>query len=383
MQKQIDLLFYLPELGGGGAEMNAVRVSNQLAEYGIRVSFAVCRGGGSYESLLNADISVYVLDTGSIPSSTLQIIRSVPPLRRLINTLKPDILCPVMDHVSCAAIVAVRGCSHQPKVVLSIQNSLKAKLLEKNGLRQKIQRRLVQKLFPEVDHILSISRGVADDIRLLVPAVRDRISIVHNAGFDATANEGTEASGAMEEIHRPDSGMLLLACGRLVEQKGYRDLFKAVAEVLQSREIHLWILGDGPLRDELSAFAIKLGINDNIRFLGFRPDPQQYMKVADIFVLSSLWEGFGNVIVEAMSVELPVIATDCPHGPSEIITSEKNGLLVERANYLQLASAINRLMEDTNLRERIAIAGKQRSADFSPKKIAEGYATVYQRTMIG
>lgn len=374
-----NVMFFLPQLGGGGAEMNAVRVGGALNSMEHEVSFAVCRGPGDYARHLDDDIEVKVLDTGRINSSTLRLIRSVRPLRKHVLSRMPSIVCPVMAANSLAAIAALRQCNPRPRIVLSIQNSLRAKYIDPASPRARLELGLVRRLFPKADHVIALSEGVADELRELVPGLEGRISVVHNAGLTEPVDE-MQADTALP-IERPDSGQLLVACGRLIKQKGYPYLLRAFARLAVSRNVHLWILGEGPLHKELTVLSESLGIGSRVRFLGFMDDPQAYMRAADVFVLSSLWEGFGNVVVEAMAVGTPVVATNCHHGPGEIITDGVNGLLVPPADEVALADTLERLLGDEALCQRLSLAALERARDFTPRIIAQQYAGVFAKVL--
>jgi glycosyltransferase involved in cell wall biosynthesis len=373
-----EVMFFLPHLGGGGAEMNAVRVASALRQFGFRASFAVTRGPGRFEQFLDPDTPVITLRTGSIHSSTLRLVRAIRPLRKLIEERRPAIVCPVMEVPSIAALLATRRIANPPKVILSIQNSLIAKFATWPGILPKIHFALLKKIYPSADHVVALSSGVAREVEQFVPPLRGRISVIHNAGLPA----GTAAAGVTAADARPaPGGKLIVACGRLVDQKGYPFLLRAVADVARTDEVFLSILGEGPLRQSLTELAESLGIADRVQFLGFRDEPLPYMRAADVFVLSSLWEGFGNVIVEAMAVGTAVVATDCEHGPAEVITNEVNGLLVPPADERALADALRRVLRDDELRGRLAAEGLRRGSDFSPDHVARQYAEVFTNVL--
>lgn len=371
-----EVMFFLPHLGGGGAEMNAARVSSCLPENGFTPSFAVVRSFGTYETLLRQGTPVTHLHAGRINSSTIRMVRSIHPLRRAIAARKPAILCPVMDAPSLAAILATRGAADAPKVVLSIQVSPLSQYHAGAGVAARAQLRLMRALYPRADHVIALSDGVAQELLGLVPRLEGRISVVPNAGPPLTA-----PGRAGVELSRPVGKKLIVACGRLVEQKGYRYLLEALARLRDREDAHLWILGEGPLRASLGELADSLGLRDRVEFLGFRENPHAYMQAADVFVLSSLWEGFGNVIVEAMAAGTAVVATDCPHGPSEIIQDEENGILVPPADPAALAHALARLLGEAGLRSRLSEAALQRSQDFDPPAIARRYAEVFSKVL--
>lgn len=375
---EIGVMFFLPQLGGGGAEMNAARLGTALHSLGYGVSFAVCRGEGSYERMLPPEVPIHYLPTGRIESSTLRLIRSIAPLRELVREQKPDILCPVMDIPAVAAIRSVREAQPRPRVVVCIQVSPFSQFVDRGGIIANLLTYQIKKNYPKADHVIALSNGVAQEVVLLVPALEGRVSVIHNAGIPSLA---TPPLREEKSPARPEEGRLIVACGRLTEQKGYPYLLKAFAHVLEREKATLWILGDGPLRPELERFTSSLGIDGQVDFLGFRDNAQAYMRIADVFVLSSLWEGFGNVIVEAMAAGTPVVSTNCPHGPGEIIDNGKNGLLVQPANVEALTDALLKVLGDNALRSRLAEAGMQRAQDFTPSRIAAQYADAFRNVL--
>jgi glycosyltransferase involved in cell wall biosynthesis len=367
---RFEVMFFLPQLGGGGAEMNAVRLASGLLAAGITPVYVVARGPGSYRELLPKGVEVIVLDTGGINSSTLRLIRAVRPLARLIDTRRPDVLCPVMVTPALAVLSAMRRARYEPAIVLSIQNSLSVSHEQEPALLERIELRLIRRRFPALDGAIALSGGVAEELRRIVPALRDRVEVVPNIGLPLPV----QTAEAMT-LDRPEAGpnCTLLACGRLTKQKDYPTLFRSFAR-LSGAGLRLDILGDGDLRQSLAQLAQDLCIADRVTFLGFQRDPFSHMRRADIFVLSSRWEGFGNVLVEAMAMGTPVVSTDCPHGPSEIIEDGQTGLLVPTEDPDALTAALQRLIDDPALRLRLGQAGQTRAQDFSATRIGEAYA---------
>lgn len=373
------VMFFLPHLGGGGAEMNAVRVGSALHSLGYGVSFAVCRGGGSYERLLPPEVLIHYLPTGRIESSTLRLMRSIAPLRNLIREQKPDILCPVMDAPAVAAIKAVSALVNKPKVAVCIQVSPYSQFVYQKNLRARVLFSLIKSHYAAADHIIALSRGVKSEITALMPFITTKVSVIHNAGI---AHGGlTQSAADMIRIQSPSDGKLIVACGRLTEQKGYTYLLEAIGNVLKKEKVYLWILGEGPLRAYLERYSAKLNVSEYVTFLGFKDNPECYMHAADIFVLSSLFEGFGNVIVEAMTCGTPVIASDCPHGPAEIINNNLDGILVPPGDSKALSEAILRVLHNKKLGQRLSTQGMVRARDFAPPVIAKEYAKVFSRLL--
>lgn len=372
--ERLEVLFFLPQLGGGGAEMNAVRLAPGLLAAGVKPIYAVGRGPGSYARLLPDDAEVVVLDTGSIDSSLVRLLGSRRPLARLIDERRPSVLCPVLAMHSVAALSALGFARHRPTVVASIQNSLSVSHEQGSSPRARIELALIRRYLPRTDGVIALSHGVADELRRIVPAISSRVDAAPNVGLPTPDQMAAALSQPRPEVSTEST---IVACGRLTRQKDYPTLLKAFA-MLSGDDVRLMILGEGPLRHSLQQLTTSLGISERVEFLGFQKDPFSYMRQADIFVLSSLWEGFGNVIVEAMAMGAPVVATDCPHGPAEIIDDGETGLLVPPRDAAALSAAIQRLLDDAALRQKLSEAGQKRAQAFSTEKIGAEYARLFR-----
>jgi glycosyltransferase involved in cell wall biosynthesis len=372
----VSVLFFLPVLGSGGAEMNAVRLAAGLVANGVQPAYAVARGPGAYAEHLPPGVEELILPTGTSTSSTVRMLRAIRPLARLIDARRPDCLCPVMVTPALVALAALRLARHRPRLVVSIQNTLQLPAGTGWHPDAAIENYLARRAFPRVDGVIALSHGVGQHVEAFIPALAGRVEVIHNVGVPlGTQVARPEPDGVPARRHP----VRYLACGRLARQKGYPYLLEAFARVVPRVDAELHILGDGPDRAALEALAGRLGIADRVTFLGFRRNPFLHMQAADVFVLASLWEGFANVIVEAMSMGTAVVAADCPYGPSEIIRDGETGLLVPPANAPALADAMVRLGGDASLRQRIATAGQARSADFSPQRIAAQFAAAFRR----
>lgn len=208
--KTPEVLFFLPRLGGGGAEMNAVRLAQGLLDSGVRPVYVVGRGPGGYEDFLPDGVEVIVLDTGKINSSVLRLIRARGPLAKLIDERKPDVVCPVMVAPALAALNAVRRARHTPKVVLSIQNSLSVSHEQSTRLRDKIELHLLKRMFPRADGVIALSQGVADEIARIVPETASDMKVIYNVGYPLD----NQIEAAMAQAQTNDSETVtFLACG--------------------------------------------------------------------------------------------------------------------------------------------------------------------------
>lgn len=369
--RKLKLLFVTTCLGNGGAERHLVRIANSLAKE-CDVHIAVLRANGSYTLFLSDQIEIHEIAPQWTRRSTLISAElAIRPLARLVDRLEPECLVSFLEPASFAAYRASRRSRHSPARLVAIQNNLKFSLKKLDGLMKRRIRAGVMKSIQTADGVVAISEGVARETISILPSVESKIRTIYNAAFE----ELPAITSAVGHIDLPKrkSKYQLVACGRLTEQKGFSDLLAAMKLAREKIDVSLWILGTGPLQQALCEQANELGIADAIDFLGFQPDPLLFFRAADLFVLSSWWEGFGNVVVEAMSTATPVVATNCPHGPGEIIDHGKNGWLVPPRSPQALSQQIIASLTDDSLRARLAITGRERSMDFFSAKIAHQY----------
>ena len=242
-------------------------------------------------------------------------------------------------------------------------------------------------LLPHADHVVAISKGVEEALKEAYPAIAGKSTTIYNP----IKNFPIE-----ERAARPAKRILTI--GRLTKQKAHGRTIEAFSKLAKTRpQLRLTIVGSGPLASELTAQAMATGFSDRIKFLPFTHEIEEEYKKADLFVLSSRYEGFGNVILEAMAKGLPVIATDCDYGPREIIAPgtpidkkaqqleiHEFGILTplakeESETSKNLAAAICRLVDDDELRARLNQAGLKRTHDFTGKEIGQRWRRLLNR----
>jgi glycosyltransferase involved in cell wall biosynthesis len=214
---------------------------------------------------------------------------------------------------------------------------------------------------------VAVSAGAARSIGRLTGLGEDRIRIIHNPHHGVAAKPVEDPDFAHAWLAHP--GSKLVAAGSFLPPKDFPTLLRAFAVLLKTRDARLLILGEGPLRGELEALAQALGIADKVFLPGFTLSPQDWIAQADLFVLSSRWEGFGNVIVEALAQGTPVVSTDCPSGPSEILCGGGLGILAPMGDPDALAAAIEAGLSKTWDRTML----KRRADDFTVPKAATEY----------
>lgn len=226
---------------------------------------------------------------------------------------------------------------------------------------------------------------VSDDLRdecLRWRVPPDRCHIIHNAIDTDDYRRTRTTAAAKRELGAPPEGKLLGAVGRLSPEKGFDLLIRAVAKLRQSgQDCTLWIAGDGPARGDLQQLIDQLGCGDYVRLLGHVADPKLFYEAMDAYVLSSLREGLPNVVLEAMAMETPVVATRTAGVPM-LVEDGQSGLLVEPGSVDALAQAIGQLTTDQALAERLTRAARQRIEEkFSFARRMEKIVHIYDQVL--
>jgi glycosyltransferase involved in cell wall biosynthesis len=217
------------------------------------------------------------------------------------------------------------------------------------------------------DVVVAVSKGSAIDTGRLAAMTHDRIKAVYNPIRQRPMPERNETR-PIEKLWNCPPGQRILTVGSLKYEKNHPLLLRAFA-LLTHPDARLMLLGQGKGEAILRNLAAELGIADRVIFSGFHPDPSPFYATADLFVLSSDYEGFGNVIVEALSFGLPVVSTDCPSGPAEILENGRFGMLVPVGNAEKLSEGIERALQSSHDTDTLI----SRAADFSPSIAAQSY----------
>jgi len=226
----------------------------------------------------------------------------------------------------------------------------------------------IRQRYPAAEARVAVSRGVAQDLAGLTGIPVQQFEVIGNPVVPPDLE--TRASAPAEHsFFAPDQPPVLMACGRLAPQKDFVTLLHAFAALRRSRPLKLIVLGEGPERQRLEGMAQELGVAEDVGFPGFVDNPFAWMRRARLFVLSSVHEGLGNVLIEAMACGTPVASTDCPSGPREILLEGKLGPLCPVRNPEALAAAIQRGLDSPAAPDAL----RQRARDFSFDRARERY----------
>lgn len=358
---------YMPSLAGGGAEKMMLNLASELSSRGHEVDLVVSNLEGEWIDKVEQNINLVDLDAPSFPGYSL--LGSLPNLVKYLRSKRPDALLSVLNRANVVAVLAHRLSRVNSRLVVSERNHLSS-FVENTGPRQQVLPYLIKFSYPSADSVVAISKGLADDLSEVAGLPRESIDVIYNPAYTPEITE--KATQKPNHTWLEGEHEVILGVGSLTAQKDFSTLIRSFAKVEKKRDCKLIILGKGGKRSELEEVVECLDLEDSVDMPGFVDNPYAYMSRADVFVLSSRWEGFGNVTVEAMACGTPVVSTDCPSGPSEILEHGKYGILTPVGDFDKLAGGIMAMLDDPTESEILM----ERARDFSVKKIAEEYESL-------
>lgn len=243
----------------------------------------------------------------------------------------------------------------------------------RSTLGRRAQLAVAAPLYRRAARVVAVSDGMRDAFVRTLRLPPGHVDTIFNP-FDPALDD--RLGEPVEDPWLADGKPLLVAVGRLAPQKGYPVMLRALAEVRREVPARLLVLGEGDERSALVALSRELGVADAVRFAGFVENPFPYMRAATAYVLSSHWEGFPFVLVEASRAGAAIVAANCPFGVDEVVVAEETGLLVPPADPAVLAAGILRVLRDPALAERLRQGARERSARFAPDLAAARYAAL-------
>lgn len=321
MQKShAHVAIFLRCLFGGGAERVMVNLANSFIECGLKVDLVLAHKSGPYLSLVAPSIRI-------IDLKSPQLAASIPKLISYLQQEQPLSMLSALHYPSEIAIFAKKAARVKTRVVIAEHNTLS---VEAKNLPQRTAQLtpLAARIFYSwADAIVAVSQGVANDLAQVIKLPYDQIKVIYNPVITPDILERSQQP-ISHPWFAPGEPPVILGVGRLIEQKDFPTLIRAFAQVRSVRPVRLMILGIGSERNYLNQLIQELDLENDVAILGFQENPYAYMARASVFALSSAWEGLPTVIIEALAVGTPVVSTNCPSGPAEILASGKYGWLV-------------------------------------------------------
>lgn len=355
------LALFLPSLRGGGAERVMVHLARGFAERGFQVDLVLAKAEGPY--LAEVPPSVRVVDLRAS-----RVLFSLPGLVRYLRKERPYALLSALNHANVIVCLAHRLARVPSRLVISEHNTLSAS--RPQNARGRLLPWFMRWTYPWADAVIAVSQGVAEDLVRTLGISAERVKVIYNPVVDDDL-----LTKSKEPLDHPwfteGAPPVILGVGRLTEQKDFPNLIRAFALVRAQRPARLMILGEGELRPQLEALVHELGLQDDVALPGFVKNPYAYMARAAVFVLSSRWEGLGVALIEAMASGTPVVSTDCPSGPREILEDGRWGRLVPVGDVDALAEAIVTTLDETEHPDVVA-----RAKEFNVNYAVENYLKV-------
>ena len=365
----LSVAIYLHDLSPGGVERQCLVLARELRQREANVVLVVHQMRGELVPLLPPGIPVVNLHGR-------RTLHDVLRLRRFLSQEKPDVLMANVDHNNVAAALAKAISGSRTKLVICQHNPISAGFHATVNWKHRLVPIAYRTLVGKVDHAVAVSNGIARELQTDAGFPPEKITTIYNAVIGDDFAERAAAPVHHPWLLRKDCPVFVTA-GRLVEMKDQRTLLRAFALHLRSQPSRLIVLGVGPMLDELRALTEQLAIEQHVAFAGFVENPLPFMRAADAFVLSSRSEGFGNVLVEAMGCGTPVVSTNCPHGPADILSRGEYGILVPPRDPDLLAAALGRVLRDRDQwpAERL----RHRAASFSYANCADSYLRLFRQ----
>lgn len=343
--------FLLPDLGGGGAERLTIDLLAGFVARGAKVDLVLMARQGEFLPLVPE--GVRIIDLGA-----KRLRSALAPLRDYLEAERPDALLAAMWPLTTVAQLAVLGMKQRPRLVLSEHCALLEQYAGQRGTLAALRASLRGYRF--ADGLVAVSASLGAEIATLAGLPSARVTTIHNPiDPPLRSNRLSPWDGC--------TGKRILAVGKLKAQKNQVLLIDAFARL--AADATLAIVGEGELRPQLEAQIAALGLQDRVLLPGFSATPGDWYAGADLFVLPSEYEGFGNVLVEAMHCGLPVVATDCPYGPAEVLGHGQWGRLVPRGDPAALAAAITAELAAP----RDEVAQRARAAQFAAEHAVAAY----------
>lgn len=335
-KKPVHASIFLPDFNDGGVERMMVNIARGLADKGLNVDFITQSAGRPYLEFIPESVRLIFLKTNNIKQE----------LTSYLHMVQPEVLLSSKPENDLIAINCVRSSGSSTRVYprLGAPQSPHYKMRRRYILKNWLRSRDIQKAYHQADGIICVSHGVAADVQRTskLPA-----SMMHAIPNPTVTPE--IATLARENLDHPwfaaNQPPVILGVGRLSRVKNFPLLLRAFADVRQERPCRLMILGSGKKRNQLLRLASRLGIDADFALPGFVSNPYMYMAKAALFVLSSNIEGSPNVLVEAMACGTPVVATDCPSGPREILEDGRHGYLIPMEDKQAMVAAINATLD--------------------------------------
>lgn len=334
------IAMFLPFLGGGGAERVTLNLAAGVAARGLPVDLVLATSGGALSSEIPKNVRLIEL-------GCRRTLASVPALSRYLKQQKPSALLAALSHANLAALGAARLARYAGPIVVAEHHH--PGLTKGSFVDGRVNPFLMRLLYKRATRVVAVSEGIKEALEDRVGLDPERIAVIYNPVISEAMLEAFNTPvhhPFLEQAEEP----VVLAVGRLTRAKNFRLLIEAFEIAHKRTGGKLLVLGEGELRSELEDLVGRLGLQEHVSMPGFVSNPYGYFRKASVFVLSSDFEALPTVLIEALAAGVPVVSTDCPSGPREVLADGLYGELVPMGDPHGLAGAIERALSAPHTR---------------------------------
>ena len=363
-ERSVHLAVFLATSGHSGVDRLMTNLLGEFCRRGLQVDLLRIAGHGPHFTEVPSGLNLVDLGTAHVNSS-------LRPLVAYLKEVQPAALLVDKDRLIRVAIMARRLAKVPTRICIRIGTTVSVNLARRSWLDRCLQRSSIRRLYPLADGIIVPSYGAADDLAVFGRIPRERISVLPNPVVDDQFREKAAAPFA-HPWFASGQPPVVIGVGELCARKDFATLIRAFARLRDKLDARLLILGEGRQRDKLESLVDELGLTGQVQLPGFVANPYPYMRQAQLFVLSSTCEGFGIVLAEALALGTPVVSTDCPSGPREILRDGAVGPLTPVGDVARLSEAMLQTLQRPPERERLVAA----AAAYTVASSADHYLAV-------
>ena len=335
------IALFVSSFEAGGVQRVMINLANELTIQGYFVDMVAVTNKGPLVKTIETGVSIKNLNS-------TRVLFAIKKLIGYFKSEQPNVFISGQTHLNAVSVIAHKIAGSNSKLIVVEHNHMSSVSKRGKSWVDKLRPFWAKMFYRFASQVVTVSEDVANDLSVLTGIDRGKIKVVYNPVLE---------SRIFEQQHSPvshpwflDSAIpIALGVGRLSAQKDFSSLIRAIAKVNETRPVRLVILGEGEEREKLDALVLELALDQLVSIPGYVENPFAYMQKADLFVLSSAWEGLPSVLIEAMACGTSVLSTDCPAGPREILEDGKYGNLVPVGDVDALAAGI--LMSLANPRE--------------------------------
>ena len=364
--KKKKIVFFIYRLGGGGAARTILNIVNHLDRTAFEPILVTLNFTYDYEQYVHHDVKFVKLPTKRLRSSII-------PLAKLIRDERPDLVFSTIPTYNTVAILAKLLSFTHTKLIVREAAFLGG------TWKENLKLKIYGMLYRLSDRVIALSNGVKENLVKRYGVKREQITVIYNPVDLKHIRQQSELEIPNE--YRKDNKFIVTA-GRLVPEKDQKTLIRAFAKISDTTNSELIILGEGELEETLKTLAKDLNIQDKVHFVGFRKNPYAYFKHADLFVLTSINEGFGHVFVEAMTTGTPIVSTRCKPGAEEVLQNGDYGRLSNVGDVDDLARNMEEVLTlNDKMRVEMIQNGFKRAEQFNVNTIIKQYEDVFLATI--